>query len=45
MVEWDGGEAELLPETTIDITAQSIRIVYKGQPRDQNLAGGYDSLD
>jgi hypothetical protein len=45
MVEWDGGEAELLAESTIDVTAPSIRIVYKGQPRDKDLTGGYDSLD
>ena len=44
-VEWDGGDVGLLSGTTIDVTAQWIRIAPNGPPRTYALAGEYEALD
>lgn len=44
-VEWDTGSVGLGSGTTIDVTAQWIRIKPNGPARPYALAGEYDALD
>jgi hypothetical protein len=44
-VEWDTGNVGLLSGTTIDVTAQWIRITPNGPPLTYELSGEYEALD
>ena len=44
-VQWDTGDVGLLSGTTIDVTAQWIRISPNGEPRPYALSGEYEALD
>ncbi len=44
-VHWDTGNIGLGSGTTIDVTAQWIRISPNGEPRPYALSGEYEALD
>jgi hypothetical protein len=44
-VQWDTGNVGLGSGTTIDVTAQWIRIAPTGDPRAYALSGEYEALD